>query len=84
MQMIDNLFDHYKKNISDVAPSFWDSFRKEIKVDDFNNLIIPIYDKHYSHDEILQLISFYQSSIGQKMVQSSPSIVEESMKAGQQ
>jgi len=33
-----------------------------------------IYDKHFSHQEIKDLIAFYQSSTGQKMIEKTPEI----------
>ena len=42
------------------------------------------WDKHYSHDEIKQLVAFYESPIGKKMVATQPLIVQESQVAGQQ
>jgi len=46
-------------------------------------MVVPIYDKHFSHEDVKELIKFYQSPIGQKLVREQPGIVTESMAAGQ-
>lgn len=45
--------------------------------------IIPIYDKYFTHDEIKQLLAFYESPIGKKTVEVLPKITTESMAVGQ-
>ena len=44
--------------------SFWNRFREKINIDDMLYSCIPVYNKYYSHDEIKQLIKFYESPIG--------------------
>lgn len=51
---------------------------------DFMEITIPIYDKHLTHDEIRGLIQFYESPLGQKVIQVMPKLLEDSMNAGQQ
>lgn len=46
-------------------------------------LFIPIYDKHYTIDEIKELTAFYQSDLGQTMLTKLPLILQESMSIGQ-
>ncbi len=36
--------------------------------------MLPIYGQHYSEDEIIQLINFYRSDLGQKTLQLTPVI----------
>lgn len=40
---------------------------------------VTIYDKYYSSSEIQQMLSFYQSDIGRKMLSIAPRIVSETM-----
>lgn len=45
--------------------------------------LIKIYSKHYSHQDIKDLLDFYQSDLGKKLISATPSVVQESMAAGQ-
>ncbi|MGG6463579.1 DUF2059 domain-containing protein [Solilutibacter silvestris] len=43
---------------------------------------IPIYDRHYSKDDLKGLISYYESPLGRKVVKESPAIAQEGLMAG--
>lgn len=45
--------------------------------------IIPVYDKYFTHQEIRELLAFYQTPIGKKSILVLPKVVGESMMAGQ-
>lgn len=64
----------------------WDSlyisvFKSELV--SLNEKIIPIYKKHFTHEEIKELIRFYESPIGTKMSKETPAITQESMQLSQ-
>ncbi len=72
----------------DVPAQFWTEFggemKKEINPQELMDMIVPIYDKHFSHQEIRQLIAFYQSPLGKKISATLPEIQRESLEAGQE
>ncbi len=41
--------------------------------------VIPLYDKHYTHGEIQELIRFYETPLGQKVCALRPRIAKEGM-----
>jgi hypothetical protein len=45
---------------------------------------VPIYSAHFTHAEIKQLITFYSSPIGHKMVTESNTLMRDSINASQQ
>ena len=47
-------------------------------------LLIPIYDKHFSDDEIKQLTAFYLTPVGKKAVAELPKVVTESQQVGRE
>jgi len=83
IQMMNQMMDSFKSSYSKVNDTFWEDFKKEIKAEDITNMIIPIYDKHYTESDIDQLIAFYNSPIGKKMIATMPQVMQESMIAGQ-
>ncbi|MBN1697366.1 MAG: DUF2059 domain-containing protein [Spirochaetales bacterium] len=83
IQVMDALIEQFKNILPDVPEEFWLEFMKEVNPNDIIELIVPIYDKYFSHDEIKALIRFYESPVGKKMVKVQPQITEESMHAGQ-
>lgn len=45
--------------------------------------LVKIYSKYYSHQDIKDLLKFYQSDLGKKLISTTPSVVQESMVVGQ-
>ncbi len=50
--------------------------------DSFNELMVHLYDKHYSGDDIEQLQAFFESPVGKKMIAVTPSFSRESFQIG--
>lgn len=48
------------------------------------SVLAPVYEKHFNIIELNQLVNFYQSPLGQKLVQVSPQLLTESLDLGQQ
>lgn len=76
-----------KKLRPDIPPEFWESFRlhlaQELHPDELIEQIVPVYEKHFSDDDIRAAIDFYQSPAGKKFVSELPQIQAESMEIGQ-
>lgn len=84
MQTITTLVESEKKKAdSSVPPEFWNRFLASVKEKDIEDMIIPIYDKHYTLDDINGLITFYGSPLGRKMAAEQAAILIESSEAGQ-
>ncbi|HET9327740.1 MAG TPA: DUF2059 domain-containing protein [Candidatus Eisenbacteria bacterium] len=49
----------------------------------FTSQIIPIYDKHFTHQEIKDLMTFYGSPTGKKAIAVLPQVMSESAALGQ-
>ena len=61
-------------------------FKKEIKpiMDRYNEKMAVISMDYYTHDEIKQLLEFYNSELGQKSLEAQAKITEKAMQMGQQ
>ena len=66
-----------------VPEEFWDTFIKEVHSDELIDLVVPIYDKYYTRQEIQDLTTFYQSPVGQKTIKVLPKLSAEAIDAGQ-
>jgi uncharacterized protein len=81
-QMMTAMIPQYKKLVPNIPDIFWDKFIEKINMDDFLHLCVPVYSKYYTHDEIKQLINFYESPLGKKMVEVAPLMSQETMLIG--
>lgn len=83
VQMMNTMIASFKQHYTDVPDEFWDSFMNEVNMDELIEKIVPIYIKHYTQAELEELIVFYKTPLGQKVIQELPLISRESYSIGQ-
>jgi hypothetical protein len=83
-QMFDLMLPNLKAAMPDVPLTFWVMFKLKLDIDSFVDAFIPLYDKYFSHDDIKQLIKFYESPIGKKLLAVTPLITKESYSLGEE
>lgn len=71
----------YRDKLIDL---FIQRFRSKANLNQLLDLAIPIYDKHFSDQELKDLIKFYDTPIGRKLVVALPQIVAELQAQGRQ
>ena len=57
-------------------------FRKS--TGEYLSAVVPIYAKHFTHDDVKEMIAFYETPLGKKFVKVMPALMGASMVAGQQ
>jgi hypothetical protein len=80
------MFVMFKQN-KDVPEQVWADLEKEFllaSIDELVDMLTPVYEKHLSNADLKKVIEFYQTPVGVKFAQKSPSIMQESMQIGQQ
>ncbi|HXM70141.1 MAG TPA: DUF2059 domain-containing protein [Thermoanaerobaculia bacterium] len=83
-QVVNQLMESFKTAMPQVPAAFWSDFQKEIRPDDFVNLVIPIYARHFSESDLDGLIAFYSSPLGQKVTHEMPAVTSECVVTGQE
>jgi len=83
-QMMNAIIPQFKQLVPGIPDAFWVKFREKLNINDFVLACVPAYSKYYTHDEIKQLIKFYESPLGKRMVEVTPLISQETMIIGQQ
>jgi len=64
------------------ADAFAQRFQKHFDPRTLTEMVIPIYDKHLSNEDLKQLLAYYQSPFGQRMLKVLPEVARESQAAG--
>ncbi|AEV31221.1 hypothetical protein (DUF2059) [Owenweeksia hongkongensis DSM 17368] len=82
IQALDKMLVSFRDIYPNVPTEFWEEVRQEVNPNDLVDMIVPIYDDYYTLEDILALIEFYKSDIGQKMTQVQSGILEDSMNVG--
>jgi hypothetical protein len=80
------VLEMYKNAHTDIPAEVWQEIWRDVeaRVEEFvTERLVPIYDQHLSHEDIKELIAFYESPLGKKLLQVMPLMSQESMLAGQ-
>jgi hypothetical protein len=64
------------------ADAFATRFEKHFDPRSLTETVIPIYDKHLSSEDLKELLAYYQSPFGQRMLKVLPEVAHESQLAG--
>jgi len=81
--LMNNMINNFnKENKNDPEWKAYSNIFKESSVDELIEMLIPIYKKNFTHQDIKELIIFYKSPIGQKLANKSTIMTEESMTIG--
>lgn len=54
-------------------------YQKMFKVDEIISRLLPVYARHYTTQELKEIIIFYKSPVGQKHIQTTPDVMKETM-----
>ena len=76
------MINYYKQNNPQISSEYWDNASKHVDYDELVQKLIPVYSKHFTEQEIVDLLKFYNTSTGKKMIEKTPTILEESMEIG--
>ncbi len=84
--LIDKISDRmvfaYKRLMPTVPEEVWDKFRKGFNGSDAVELLIPVYSKYFTREDVKGLIDFYRSPLGKKLLENREAIMQESMAIG--
>ena len=82
-QMKEQMFTMFRQKITNVPEDYWKRAEAKFDMAELIQLIIPLYDKYYSIEDLKAVNAFYESPVGQKVLSTLPQITQESMKIGQ-
>jgi len=84
--VIDQMVNNYKSERPEVKQEIWnelgETFHK-VGIEELLDLLLPIYQKHLSLEDINNMTAFYQTPTGKRFAEKTPAITQESMQAGQ-
>jgi hypothetical protein len=82
-QVMDAMILQFQQFDLGIPNAFWVKFKEKLDIDSLLYACIPPYSKYYTHDEIKQLIAFYESPLGRRSVEVTPLLTQETMAIGQ-
>lgn len=85
--MITQMFGMFKQQYPDIKPELWSELQGEFLTTSLNDLVVmlvPVYQKYMTKDDLEKIIVFYQTPTGKKFATNTPLIMQGSMQVGQQ
>ena len=73
-----------KQMMPRVPEKYWVQYRQFITVEELRNRLAYVYDKHFTSEELTELLKFYDSPVGKKLTGEALPISKESMEVAQQ
>ncbi|MFC4527643.1 DUF2059 domain-containing protein [Dyella halodurans] len=67
-----------------VPAEFWQNYMDANQTQQFIGRLVPVYQHHFSADELDGMLKFYRSPLGQKVINEMPTTMAEANQAGQQ
>jgi hypothetical protein len=61
-----------------------DDIMADLPLDEMVEAMVPIYQRHLTRSDIEEVIRFYSSPVGQKLLREQPQMIQEGMQAGAQ
>lgn len=80
------MIEMYKQQSPQTDAALWDGLQNEFlgtSIDDLVEMLVPVYQKHMTIEDLKGMIAFYTTPLGKKFVASTPAIMSESMLVGQ-
>ena len=83
-QVSQQLLGQMRLDFPQVPESLWAEFAESMDPAELTGLAIPIYDRHFTMEELQALIDFYTTPVGQQVVKKLPLVAQDSNVISQQ
>ena len=85
--VIRQMVSMFKTQFANVPEEHWNELENEFlqtSLDDLVDMLVPVYSKHLTLEDLQEIIEFYHTPTGKKYAEKTPLITQESMQIGQQ
>ena len=82
-QTIETIVRQVRPEVPNVPAAFWEDFIRNTDPRGLFDELAPVYEKHFTPAELAELIKFYESPVGQKLIQIQPQLNKDALRAGQ-
>ena len=83
-QTMTQMLELAKSQNPGVSVEVWKRMEAKLDPKELIVLLIPLYDKYYTVEDLKAINGFYESSAGQKVLSTMPQLLQESMKIGKE
>jgi len=83
-QVMTQMIDAFRASNPKLPEAFWNEFLASVDPHQIEEMVVPIYVKNLTIEEMQAAIDFYSSPLGKSLIQKLPNIMQQSMAAGQE
>jgi hypothetical protein len=83
-QMLDSMLPYMKQMMPYLPDDVADDFQTSLAAADFQGAMVEAFQKRLSTEDAAQIIAFYRSDVGRRMITVMPAILNEGQDAGAQ
>ncbi|HEB87611.1 MAG TPA: DUF2059 domain-containing protein [Gammaproteobacteria bacterium] len=84
VQIMNQMIPAMKRMIPKAPDKFWKDVMAEVNENEMIELVIPVYQKYLTEEDIKGINAFYASAAGKKLIKVQPAILRESILIGRQ
>lgn len=81
-EMLDGLLPHMKQMMPYMPADVVEDLRRSLGTTDFEGAMVRSFQQHLSAEDAAEIIAFYQSPAGKRMIAVMPNILDEGREAG--
>lgn len=70
-----------KPQFPQVPEKVWGKFQDETYLKKYRDFYTETYEKHFTHEDIKEMLQFYSTPLGQKIISTTPQLMQETMDA---
>ena len=78
VQVMESMVVQMRQSTPNVPSEWWDKFMTKLDPKELTELVVPIYEKHFTEEEITAMLEFYKSSVGQSIISKTSVVTQES------
>ncbi|HYO67401.1 MAG TPA: DUF2059 domain-containing protein [Archangium sp.] len=82
-QMMDMMTGHFSQS-ANIPPGFMEKFREVAQQESIVDLLVPVYMKHFSEEDLDAAITFHESPAGRRFLAAQPLVLQEAKEVGEQ
>lgn len=83
-QVVQQMIYMQKQTNPDVPEEVWEEVVNAVDTDGLLDIVAPAYVQHFTIDEMNEIIAFYKTPTGKKLIEKQPLIMQQTMVASQQ
>lgn len=76
---MDQFIAAFRQVAPNVPQEFWEKYKQRVNFDELVELVVPIYDKYFTEEDIKVMLDYYNTPTGRKVTATTTQMTKEKM-----